>query len=87
MAQKKNVSILTEAQLNKLSTQRLLALKKTVTAKKSALYNRNACALVGVPHPFDLPLYTLMADFETHADLEIYNGQIKEILSTRENIK
>lgn len=102
MAQKKKVSELTEAQLNKLNTKRLLALKKTVLAKKSAIFNRNITALI-IIHPFDIArqlqwdyesrryepsnvLQKVLDEADEYMHLEFYHERIKKILGTRENI-
>lgn len=86
MSKKTEVSILPLDQLLTLDTKRLLALKKTVLAKKSAIYSRNQKKTEGINHPFDLPLNILLKEREEFKMLEKYHQQIVNILGTRENI-
>jgi hypothetical protein len=79
--------MLTDEQLIKLDTKRLLALKKTVLAKKSALYSRNTGKLDGITHPFELSLNMILKDKEDYNELCNYHFDIIEILETRENVK
>jgi hypothetical protein len=101
MSQKKEITFLNEAQLNKLDTKRLLALKRSVTAKQSALFNRNIESLP-ITHPFDVAklivwdydqgnvidhkLIAVIDDYREFNGLTYYYNKIKEILSTRENV-
>lgn len=85
MAQKTEISFLEKKQLEKLDTKRLLALKRTVLAKKSALYCRNKIEISG--HPFDINIDAMKKDKDDYNWLKWYHHIIKSILDNRENVK
>lgn len=85
MSKKTEISFLGKRQLEKLSTKRLLALKKTVVAKKSAIWHKNVMS--SAAHPFDLNLSKIKDDREEYRELDAYYNAIKGLLDTRENLR
>lgn len=85
MSKKIKVSFLSSIELEKLNTKRLLTLKKSAIAKKSALWERNK--LKEDQHPFDLILGDVETDRDDFRILDYYIKNIKKILIKRENVK
>jgi len=86
MAKKTRVKVLSIKELEKLDTKRLLALKKTVDAKISALYLRNGLDSKSDSHPFNWGLKEMLEDKNEWLNLCDYRCLIKAILETREHV-